>query len=534
MFCTLLVAISANTQTIYDATNLAQRDLNGTARFVGMGGAMSALGGDISTIGTNPAGIGIYRSNDVMTSFSYSLTGTESDYLGSKFETNKARWNFDNIGAVIATKIGNVTPLRYVNFGFNYHKTKSFYKNINVAGTLNGFSQTFQMAAQADGITPSMWEEYNNNPFVNEDIGWISALGYNTFLINPEITSDIITDYPLLDNNNIPIHDENGKPLYVNYDYYTSIAGINPYMRDFHSQERGGVDQYDFNMSFNINDRFYLGISMGIYDVNYDSYSFYDEDYGNGEGYFIESSNRISGTGLNAKFGTIIRPFQYSSLRIGLAIHTPTFYKLTYTTRANIQTDLITAEGERTTLSVDTRNFLNGRSMDRDFQLNTPWLFNISLGYTVDSSLALGLEYEYEDYSTMKFSYPDGEQMWETGEVNTHLKSVSTFRAGVEYKPIPSFAFRIGYNYITSPFREDALKTLPLNSINTNTDYMNRKSMNIITLGIGYKKRHFYTDLAYKYDIANADFYPFYNENMNAINMKNTQSKILLTLGFRL
>ena len=126
MFCTLLVAISANTQTIYDATNLAQRDLNGTARFVGMGGAMSALGGDISTIGTNPAGIGIYRSNDVMTSFSYSLTGTESDYLGSKFETNKARWNFDNIGAVIATKIGNVTPLRYVNFGFNYHKTKSF------------------------------------------------------------------------------------------------------------------------------------------------------------------------------------------------------------------------------------------------------------------------------------------------------------------------------------------------------------------------------------------------------------------------
>ena len=87
LFCTLLVAISANTQTIYDATNLTQRDLNGTARFVGMGGAMSALGGDISTIGTNPAGIGIYRSNDVMTSFSYSLTGTESDYLGTKFET---------------------------------------------------------------------------------------------------------------------------------------------------------------------------------------------------------------------------------------------------------------------------------------------------------------------------------------------------------------------------------------------------------------------------------------------------------------
>ena len=65
-------------QSAYDAGKIAQEDLSGTARFVGMGGAMSALGGDISTIGTNPAGIGIYRSNDVMLTLGYSLTGTES------------------------------------------------------------------------------------------------------------------------------------------------------------------------------------------------------------------------------------------------------------------------------------------------------------------------------------------------------------------------------------------------------------------------------------------------------------------------
>lgn len=60
--------------------NIAQKDLNGTARFVGMGGAMSALGGDISTISTNPAGIGIYRSNDAMVTMGYSITGTESKF----------------------------------------------------------------------------------------------------------------------------------------------------------------------------------------------------------------------------------------------------------------------------------------------------------------------------------------------------------------------------------------------------------------------------------------------------------------------
>ena len=75
-----------------------------------MGGAMGALGGDISTMGTNPAGIGIYRSNDVMTSFSFSTYGTESKYGGKTFDNNNNRWSYDNIGIVFASKIGNHTP----------------------------------------------------------------------------------------------------------------------------------------------------------------------------------------------------------------------------------------------------------------------------------------------------------------------------------------------------------------------------------------------------------------------------------------
>ena len=74
----LVAAAPISAQTVYDAAKITGKDLNGTARFVGMGGAMGALGGDISTIGTNPAGIGIYRSNDIMTSFGFSSYGTES------------------------------------------------------------------------------------------------------------------------------------------------------------------------------------------------------------------------------------------------------------------------------------------------------------------------------------------------------------------------------------------------------------------------------------------------------------------------
>lgn len=534
----VLTTVSAGAQTIYDAANIAQKDLNGTARFVGMGGAMGALGGDISTIGTNPAGIGIYRSNDAMLTFGYSMTGTESKYLGNKFEENKSRWNFDNAGFVLSTKIGNQTSLRYVNFGFNYHKTKSFYKNMSMAGALGTLSQTYQMAAQADGCTPEFWESSRYNHFNNPEIGWLSALGYNGYLISPEITTKP-TDWKYTDDQGNQLYDDDGKPLYENYDFYTSVVdGVNnANIRRFRSQERGGIDQYDFNVSFNVNDRFYFGVTVGAYDVNYWKSTLYDEDYGGGTGYVLESYNRISGSGFDVKLGTIFRPIESSPLRIGLAVHTPVFYNLTYTTNAYLRSDLFFGDdAEPSATEVDSYAALGHRNMNRDFELRTPWLFNASLGYTVGNYLALDAEYEYEDYSSMKFRDDEGYEdtfEFENNEMGNKLKGVSTFRIGAEYKPISEFSLRAGYNYSTAAFEKDAFKSLAYNSINTDTDYSNSKSMNTFTLGVGYRFSAFYADLAYKYDTYKANFYAFDEADLQATKVTNTRSQVLFTLGVR-
>lgn len=534
----VLTTVSAGAQTIYDAANIAQKDLNGTARFVGMGGAMGALGGDISTIGTNPAGIGIYRSNDAMLTFGYSMTGTESKYLGNKFEENKSRWNFDNAGFVLSTKIGNQTSLRYVNFGFNYHKTKSFYKNMSMAGALGTLSQTYQMAAQADGCTPEFWESSRYNHFNNPEIGWLSALGYNGYLISPEITTKP-TDWKYTDDQGNQLYDDDGKPLYENYDFYTSVVdGVNnANIRRFRSQERGGIDQYDFNVSFNVNDRFYFGVTVGAYDVNYWKSTLYDEDYGGGTGYVLESNNRISGSGFDVKLGTIFRPIESSPLRIGLAVHTPVFYNLTYTTNAYLRSDLYFGDdAEPSATEVDSYAALGHRNMNRDFELRTPWLFNASLGYTVGNYLALDAEYEYEDYSSMKFRDDEGYEdtfEFENNEMGNKLKGVSTFRIGAEYKPISEFSLRAGYNYSTAAFEKDAFKSLAYNSINTDTDYSNSKSMNTFTLGVGYRFSAFYADLAYKYDTYKANFYAFDEADLQATKVTNTRSQVLFTLGVK-
>ena len=532
-------AVSA--QSVYDGVKIADKDLNGTARFVGMGGAMGALGGDITTMGTNPAGIGIYRSNDVMTSFSYSAYGMESKYEGQKSTIDKNRWSFDNIGVVFATKIGNQTPLRYVNFGFNYKRSKSFYKNMSMSGMMGVVenpsnpgspyyvSQTNSMALQATDAERYVWDNSRqhldfdnaNRIFSDPDAGWLGALGYQVGL----------TERDRIDN----------EP-----DLYVPFLPVEP-SSVFNSREKGGIDQYDFNVSFNINDRVYLGLTIGAYDVDYDKYSGYDESYKRGEGYSLESYNNISGSGFDVKMGLILRPFEYSPFRIGFAVHTPTFYKLTYSTSEIVTNDYRDAKtDELKRIIVDTYDYVG--DMKRDYRLVTPWKYNVSLGYTVGTSLALGAEYEYEDYSTMKFKYSSndggGDMEFENAEVKNCLKGEHTFRIGAEYKVIPEFAFRLGYNYSSAVFRDEAVKYIPSNSLITDTDFSNKRSQSNYTLGIGYRGKMFYADLAYQLSTYKENFYPFYNEfeltqgewtmvTPPATKVTNTRSQVLLTVGMR-
>lgn len=524
LFLALMLSLGvmgAGAQTVYDAMNIAQKDLNGTARFVGMGGAMGALGGDITTMGTNPAGIGIYRSSDASLTFGYNMFGTESNFDGNGFENTKCRWSFDNAGFVYAMKIGNHTPLRYVNFGFNHTKSKSLYRNFTMSGLMGKMdglyiSQVRTMEQQArdyDGYLAQAapkedtWQNYNSaNIWNDNDAGWLGALGARGGLLDDEFYAVVPDEVDAF----------------------------------FQSRERGGVDQYNFNMAFNVNDRFYFGATIGAYDVDYKKYGLYDEDYGNGEGYSLEHYNRIYGSGFDVKLGMIARPFEDSPLRIGLAVHTPTWYSLTYETGAELNSDVFLGDDMETTrLSASTFSDLNG-PMIRDFKLETPWVINASLGYTVGTMLALGAEYEYEDYSSMKFKYPEGDKMaWETAEADLCLKATHTLRLGMEMKPTSQFALRAGYNYTSAAFNDNAVKALPINSINTDTEFNNTKELHTATLGIGYRGKMIYADLAYKYSWQKSDFYPFYNEFGDDVvssmptKVDNSRSQVLFTLGMR-
>ena len=71
-------ALGVFSQDIYQIAELGTTDLNGTSRYIGMGGAMGALGGDISTMSPTPAAIGLWQPRQVWSFSPEAMSLTEN------------------------------------------------------------------------------------------------------------------------------------------------------------------------------------------------------------------------------------------------------------------------------------------------------------------------------------------------------------------------------------------------------------------------------------------------------------------------
>lgn len=540
IFAVLTMSASALfAQTQYDAARITGTELNGTARFVGMGGAMGALGADISVIGTNPAGIALFRSHNVSTSFGFNKNMTSSTFNGTKVNDSRTKASFDQIGFVYSNKIGNKTNLRYLNFGFNYHKAANFNRQFTSKGALNGSSLSWQMTEMMNGAGLGTQNYYDKvldaeDPYSSLIFGrefghpYLGFMGARTGLVDGGT-------------------DEQG--------FY--MMGWNGDMGEYYSREEGGINQYDFNMSFNVQDRYYFGVTLGVYDVNYKRYSSYSEtlldDYGADNGNFtLNNWFSTQGTGYDLKFGFIARPFEYSPFRIGFAVHTPVWYMLTDRYTSVLETG-ITYFGE--TYTENLSKYLNPDYV-WDYRMRTPWKFNVNMGTTFSGVLAVGAEYEYSDYSYINYKDYNGYDLSSSNiATDKYLKGVHTLKLGMEAMLTPSFSFRAGYNYVTSAFKEGSVRYVPnvetmndkyiwFDETRTDPEYHNIKARNTITLGLGYSGRVVYADVAYKYDFYKSDFYMFDDykfagdgvtvvDRNNSALVDHNRHQVLFTVGCR-
>ena len=125
------------------------------------------------------------------------------------------------------------------------------------------------------------------------------------------------------------------------------------------------------------------------------------------------------------------------------------------------------------------------------------------------------------------------------------LKSVSTFKVGAEFKPVPEVALRLGYNYLTGGYKMDGQRDMTVDSPGTmyasTTDYVNWKDTQRLTVGVGYKVGKMNIDLAYQLSKTDGEFHPFQNYSSPASSaifdsgvtkVTNKRSQGLLTIGY--
>ena len=518
----------AQAQTSYEASVLLDTDLSGTARYVGMGGAMSALGADMSTMGTNPAGTALYRSWDAALSFGGNgVTQRTQTNLGKNRAFN-AYGSMDNVGVVIANKNSNTDVLRFVNFGFNYRNVKRFGGKMGMKANLGGLSQTNQMVWQAwenVGYVDYTYFDPNakNNFFDDGNIkryfkdfnyGWLTLLG---------AYADLMGIYALEDENGNILFDEEGK---VMEDYWYRLAnGCN-----YTELVSGGIDAYDFNLSFNLMDAVYLGATFTVYDVNRVFESTYTEYFDGGD-YFLQSFYRTVGSGYDLKLGAIVRPFPESSFRIGVSATTPTVYAL-HDYNSAIISSLFYEQDVCYEMDTFSEDALGGDYLT-DYTMIAPAKFNVSLGGTIGTSIALGAEYEYTDYGNISLYDEDGYDNVGMNEFTAqNFTGKHTLRLGAE-KTFGTFYTRLGYNFQTGGYGNEAYKALTVNSVQTNTAYTNIKSTQNFTCGIGFRGDAFYLDAALLYSTQKADFYPFDDPELQATQLTRNLVKGMMTVGMR-
>ena len=535
-----MLGTAVSAQETYDNAQLATKDLNGTARYVGMGGAMEALGADLSTIGTNPAGIGMFRRGMVAGSFGFN-TLSDAKSFGN---ANKTNMSFDQAGFVYSMRSGRHSML---NFGFNYTKSKNFDQILTAAGRLNNASQN-KLSAMKNANGVYTLQDKNNGLVSNS-----GAYSQADYLYSNVLFNHYDANNPNDPNNamlsegdkGVIVNQTTGLPVYYNATGY-----------DFGRSTTGYIGQYDFNVSGNSNDRFYWGFTIGIYDVHYNSSSLYSENLVDGDKAIgdvaMNDERKITGTGFDVKAGLIFRPAEESPFRIGLYVHTPTWYDLTTRNYTVLNNNTNEAYGSTE----------RGKSSESyDFKFYTPWRFGVSLGHTVGNYLALGATYEYADYTTNDIRVNDGGEVdywgnyYETSSrdeamkqnIKNSLKGVHTVKLGMEFKPEKNFAVRLGYNYQSAMYNKNGFKDGSLESYGTyyasTTDYTNWKDTHRFTAGVGYNYGKFSFDLAYQYSQTNGDFYPFmsYVDNSepkfdnvcDAVKVSNKRNQLLFTVGYK-
>lgn len=492
----------------------------GTARSMGMAGAFTSLGGDIASIGINPAGLGMYRHNDISITpmLSFQRSQNSAPDWGDNSLTRAA---MSNVGAVLNLYEGASSHVVSFSVGIAYNRVADFNYNYGYSSSSAPSSSPYRSIADAfsrmmgqSRLFPSDTGSLNYG--YGDAYFWGGILAYNAFLL------DVGTD-------------EYG-------DYWTTAGrlGVNAGVgHTVNEQSRGSIGEYDLSFGMNIDNLVYVGATLGAQDVDWRRQLYYGEDYlYNGQTPVASDGTplqnpaqwmdynqaiKVSGTGINLKLGVIVRPTD--GLRLGMAIHTPTYYILNRKYQAYMASNF-NDRGDTTPSLEDVSPYT------WDFVSPTRLMFGAS--YTFGKMAVISVDYERDWYNGIRIKdNPSGldSQSWYNDSFRQNFKASNIVRVGAEFKPLPVLSLRAGFGYSGSMVRDDEFP--PASPVIKQTTYYGA--------GVGFVlSRGVLLDLAYQYVSSKlSDYYLFYAEDKVGYTESALYStdinrhNVALTLGFR-
>jgi len=475
-----------------DAYRFSKSTPAGSARIIGVGGTQWSLGGDISNLSGNPAGLGFFRNSEASLSLGYDLWSTDATYLGQNKSFSTSDFSLPNLSFVSAKNKGLLEKGAFKGgaWGFSVQRIANFSNEFGYYSDKLGESSIIDFYLKdASGVPENQIENRG-----------LTGLAYQTYQINPIAV------------------DASGKPITNPSSYDSFVLGL-PF-QDENVTQKGNASQINFGYGANFNHKLFIGGSLGIRSLEFSSIKKYNEEFANEP--LINSSLLenlyINGTGVNLNLGLIYKPIDYVNL--GFVLQTPTWFSLNEEYEASMTAtfdDYFFAQENKT---LGKENAVSDVFLS-NYGLRTP--FKIGGGATIflGKHGFISADVDWADYSIARINSTDFNEEPDNQVIQELYTSTVNFRLGGEAK-IERWRFRAGYGYVGDPY------------LNSSLD----QSTQLLSGGLGIKFDSFHLDFSLVNQKYNSLYRSYKVQDNNGLNygplteIKNSITSGVVTVGF--
>jgi hypothetical protein len=508
----ILFSLSLRAQIPEDVLKYSWQPTNGTARINAIGGAMGSLGGDISATFVNPAGLGFYKTSEIVLSPGFNFLKNKSNFRGTNASDKGSNFNLGTSGIVAGWQGSGRWSSKAISFGVT--RKANFSNKIYYTGKNDFSSYAEQYAAQAAGSGLSLDDILNST-----SVSLGTRMAVYTYLID----TATLGSNPNPDVVSLSMYDQlkNGGAFLINQSHSIETSG--------------GITELAIGYAANMDDKLYIGGSIGMPIVKYQKKSIFREEdaTGNNANYFdfseLSETFTTKGMGINAKLGIIVKPVEL--VRLGFTVHTPTWYSFEDSYKATMSVNTENSRSNPGTVTVSSDVVNGGQNPTYKYELISPWKFMLSGSYVLREAEDirqqkgfLTADVEYVTYKANKFRNAedyndDGYFKQVNATMKDYYKGAINFRVGGELK-FTTFMTRLGFAYYGNPYADKELKA----------------SKMFISGGLGYRNAGIFIDLTYVHGLQKDVNFPYrLPDKANTFaTTKGSGGNVMLTVGFKI